>query len=95
LLIVTLLIIICASLSITTTTSHANITSDTDAAALLGYYPAELGALCKTGELLGREDCEWSRSHLKAMGDMGASLLLDVFWNFRIHIFLLLQFFVQ
>lgn len=48
-------------------TSHTDITSNTDAAALLGNQSTELCALCKTWELLCAEDSEWLRLDLESM----------------------------
>jgi hypothetical protein len=58
--------------------SHANITADTDAAALLRDHTAQSGALGEAWELLGREDDEGRRFDLQAVGDMGIDTRLGV-----------------
>jgi len=53
------------------TSSHADITSDPHAAALLSHHPAQGSALGESGELLGTVDMERLRLDLEAVDDTG------------------------
>jgi hypothetical protein len=75
--------------------SHANVTSDANTAALLGKLNAESSALSKTRELLGREDGEWNSLHFQAMRDVCSLHRFWVFWGFRVHILLVLELLIE
>jgi hypothetical protein len=51
--VVFVIVVVISSLAITSTTTHANITSDTNATTLFCDNATELGAFAKTRELLG------------------------------------------
>jgi hypothetical protein len=90
-----IIVIIVIPLSIRTTTTHADITSNADTATLLGDDSAELSALRETRELFGGEDGEGSRLDLQTMRHMSGAMLLRVFSSLGVHITTFLQLFVQ
>lgn len=53
------------------TAPHAHIASNADAAALFSDHAAQRSAFGQTWELLRREDNEWIRLDLEAVGDVG------------------------
>jgi hypothetical protein len=91
---VVLFIVINSIFAFPGTTSHADITSNTNAAALLRYYAAKLSGFCKTGKLLGRENGEGGRLDLETVGNVSAPLIPSV-GSLRIHVVPLLQLFVE
>lgn len=56
------------------TSTHADLTSDTNTASLVGYGTAELGARSQSRELLGTEDGEWLGLDFQTVGNLGFSL---------------------
>jgi hypothetical protein len=54
--------------------THADFTSNANTTSLIGHSAAELGAGCKSRELLGTENSEWLRLDFQTMGDLCFSL---------------------
>jgi hypothetical protein len=78
-----------------TATSHTNIATDANAAALFGEHLTERGASLETRELLSRVNGDRSSFDLQTMRNMGTLEQFGVLWRLGIHIIHLLQLFVQ